>query len=303
VATEAHNNHCHTDNNVQEMDREQYHDRQFAAAWRRRMVALQQLLSDRRHGYEEKIANRTVTCINAATGNWVEKIRGIPTRRITLQIGNRQIVAVEQDHGVQIANSLKHLGHRARTYNNSDITETNRCLMMTLGSLTGINPYILNTQFRKAAHERLTKYARNEVTDHPQQHHLNEVEVLQRMLIYDAMLDAQMFAYIALPALENYKINVVIHQINSQCTLEQYTPPGGVNDQTKHITMYLRHAHFVELRPAEGVENLLSAFNDARNAGIYVGSNFERVQGGCNLNVVSRSASSSSSSSIEANVQ
>jgi len=299
VATEARNDHCHTDNNMQEMDREQYHDRQFAGAWRRRMVALEQLLSDRRHGQEEKVANRTVTCINVATGNWVEKIRATPTRSVTLQIGDRHVLAVEQDHGVQIANSLKYLGYRARTYNDSDITETNRCLMMTLGSLTGINPYILNTQFRKAAQERLTQYVRKEVTDHPQQHHLNEVEVLQRMLVYDSMLDAQMFAYIALPALANYKINVVIHQINGQCTLEQYTPPGGINDQTKHITMYLRYAHFVELRPTEGLENLLDTFNDARNAGIYVGSNFERVQGGCNGNVVARSASSSRETNVQ----
>jgi len=200
---------------------------------------------------------------------------------------------MEHNHGVQIANCLQYLGSHPRRYNNVEIKETNRCLMMTLGALTGVNPYILNTQFRKAAKDRLQQYERNEVTDHPQQHHLNEIEVLNRMLVYDEMLDAQMLVYIALPALANYKINVVVEQNNGHCTLEQYSPPGGTTNETKNITMYLRSAHFVELRPIEGLENLLRAFTNARDAGSYVGSNIERVQGARLENVVANSGSSS----------
>ena len=253
------------------MKRKLFQEQQFGRSWSRCIADLQQFLSDSGHQYEETIAKRSLTCKNCASGVWVENIDP-PPLSIVLKIGQREIAATEHDHGVQTC-------FVARRYNNTDVTKTNRCLMTTLGSLTGNNPYVLNTNFQKTAKELLHQYANNEVTNHPQQEHLNEIEVLKRILVPDELLDAQMLAYIALPELAQYQINVVVAQNNGHCTLEQYTPAKGNTDQTPNITIYLRGAHFVELRPTEGLDNLLRAFKDAHEAGIYVGSNVPRVQG------------------------
>ena len=255
------------------MDRKLFQEQQFGRSWSRCVADLQQFLSDLGHEHEEKIAKRSVTCINRANCASVEKIYPSPL----LKIGQREIAGTEQDHGVQTC----YVPHR---YNNTDSAETNHWLMMTLGNLTGNHPFVLFSKYRKAAKERLQQYANNDVTNHPQQEHLNEIEVLKRMLVHGELLDAQMLAYIALPELAQYQINVVVAQNNGHCTLEQYTPAEGITDHTPNITIYLRGAHFVELIPTKGLDNLLRAFTDAHDAGIYVGSNVPRVQGaGCEV--------------------
>ena len=137
---------------------------------------------------------------------------------------------------------------------------------MSLGMVTGVHPFMLNEELRNGAHVRLLTIAEriSNGQQPPDQNILTEIDLLMTMTAKGELVDAQILWYISLPCLRSFNVNVVALGASGSFSLQRFLAPDQNVPELKEISIYLRHAHFVQLEVEQGVQALLNTFNSAQ---------------------------------------
>jgi len=233
---------------------------EFEDSWNTAMHKLEKYIETTMISAEndEKIASKTFTAIQECDKIWSDHMESKPLRPVTITVAKKTIDAFEHDQGHRMSCCLQHLLPCQRMNGERLIEEINRCLAMALGTVTGIHPYVLNEQFRKAARERLLAIAACAFNgEQKDQSILTEIDLLLTIAERGDLVDAQILWYISLPSLRNFNVNVVVLGEKGVFSLRRFL---GLGSSVQEVSIFLRHDHFVKLQVEQGVQALLETF-------------------------------------------